>query len=414
MYDSNSHKILAKYQKGMPFEQQKSQRYDLSKGEVSLPCATLNLNSVKHNINWMQEFANFHNILLAPHGKTSLTPEIIQLQVEEGAWGITVANVQQAYVAKMAGAKRIIIANQVIGKSNFKLAAELMSDVELYICVDSISNIRALGQFFSQQSSPLNILIEYGVPHGRCGARTEAEVNDLVDELAQHSGLSLQGLEFYEGVIHGGNEEKEVQEFVSQVCDLFMRLDAKSTFNCQSPIITGAGSAWYDIVTQAFQSLPDRLTKIIRPGCYVSHDKGIYQTAQRKVLERISHSEQLSKFIENDLKSAIEVWAYAQSRPEPNRIIVALGKRDVAFDTELPMLERIYRDGERIEFNAQLAITKDVMDQHMFLEVPDDCPICVGDALVFSTSHPCITFDKWRHIAISENNIATHWMKTEF
>lgn len=398
----------------MPFEENKSQRYDLSKGEVSLPCATLNLNFVKHNINWMQEFADFHHVLLAPHGKTSLTPEIIQLQVEEGAWGITVANIQQAYVAKKAGAKRVIIANQIIGESNFKLAAELMVEVELYVCVDSVSNIRALATFFSQQVKPLNVLIEYGVPHGRCGVRTEAEVHDLVKELKQHSCLSLQGLEFYEGVIHGENEEQKVQQFVSQVCDLFLRLDAQSIFDCESPIISGAGSAWYDIVTQAFLSLPSRLRKIIRPGCYVSHDKGIYQTAQRKVIERLSHFDQLTNFIQNDLKSAIEVWAYAQSRPESNRIIVALGKRDVAFDTELPKLEKVYRDGKLIEFDGHLVVTKDVMDQHMFLEVPDDCPICVGDALVFSTSHPCITFDKWRHIAISENNIATHWMKTEF
>ena len=55
------------------------------------------------------------------------------------------------------------------------------------------------------------------------------------------------------------------------------------------------------------------------------------------------------------------------------------------------------------------------MDQHAFLSVSSDCDLQVGDVLVFSTSHPCLTFDKWRAVAISDDNDrVTHWVKTWF
>ena len=37
--------------------------------------------------------------------------------------------------------------------------------------------------------------------------------------------------------------------------------------------------------------------------------------------------------------SAIEVWAPVLSRPEPDRVIVGLGKRDVSYDAGLPVVD---------------------------------------------------------------------------
>jgi len=414
MCDSNFHDSINAYEKGLPAKAKKSQQYDLRKGEVSLPCATLIQDAIKHNVKWMQDFANQCGVLLAPHGKTSLTPEILKMQVDAGAWGIAVANIQQALVAKNAGAKHVLIANQLVGEANFELASKLMEDIELYVCVDSIPNVRALNSFFESHSRSLNVLLEIGVTGGRSGVRHKKDVHQLVAEIQSSDNLSFQGLEFYEGVIHGENEEEAIRQFIDNTCDIFIQLCSMSVFDTNNPIITGAGSAWYDLVIEAFQNITINSRKIIRPGCYVSHDKGIYQVAQDNVLKRIEKSNSFNVNIQSDLKSAIEVWAYAQSCPEKNLIIVNLGKRDVAFDTDLPSLERVYRNGQQIDVEVSSIKTIDIMDQHLFLKVNDDCQIDVGDTLVFSTSHPCITFDKWRFIAICENNIATHWVKPAF
>jgi D-serine deaminase-like pyridoxal phosphate-dependent protein len=36
------------------------------------------------------------------------------------------------------------------------------------------------------------------------------------------------------------------------------------------------------------------------------------------------------------------------------------------------------------------------MDQHAFMTVAAGIELRVGDIISFGTSHPCLTFDKWR------------------
>ena len=51
--------------------------------------------ALAHNHAWMRDFAAATGVLLAPHGKTTMAPQIFAQQLAAGAWGMTVANVQQ-------------------------------------------------------------------------------------------------------------------------------------------------------------------------------------------------------------------------------------------------------------------------------------------------------------------------------
>ena len=415
--ENNNQEKQFKIQKGMPAIQHNKPFYRLKNEEVSLPCATLKMSAVENNIAWMKNFAEIFHVQLAPHGKTSLTPAIITKQLEAGAWGMTMATIQQAFVAQQCGAKNIILANQLVGKANFELAYQLINQqqCQLYVCIDSLKNAQALADFFNDKKATLNVLLEFGVEGGRCGVRTSKQAFELAQFIHNSDSLSLQGIEFYEGVIHGDNEEQEIRDFLQTVSQLAIDFKQQALFNTEQPILTGAGSAFYDLVTEMMAGMPESFTKIIRPGCYISHDRGIYQTAQNLVRERLARSTILTETLPGDLVSAIEVWAYVQSRPEANKVIVNVGKRDVAFDADLPMLERVYRDGQLLDMETHNITTTAVMDQHMFMQVEENCPLEVGDIVVLSTSHPCITFDKWRYIGLTnQNDEVTEWVKTEF
>ena len=39
-----------------------------------------------------------------------------------------------------------------------------------------------------------------------------------------------------------------------------------------------------------------------------------------------------------------------------------------------------------------------MMDQHAFLDLAAADDLQVGDLLCFDICHPCLTFDKWRHL----------------
>src|SRR5437764_135832 len=55
------------------------------------PLLTLDHDAVEHNLRTMAHWCAHHGLLLAPHGKTTMAPQLFQRQLEYGAWGITAA-----------------------------------------------------------------------------------------------------------------------------------------------------------------------------------------------------------------------------------------------------------------------------------------------------------------------------------
>ncbi|MFZ3406472.1 amino acid deaminase [Vibrio chagasii] len=412
-YQKDCFVLTERGQKGRAVSQTENGVYRLVDEDISLPVAIIKQSALTNNLNWMQSFADHHQVKLSPHGKTSMTPDFFRQQLENGAWGITVATPAQAEIAAMAGAKRIIMANQLVGKTNMVIVEQLISefDVDFYCCVDSSVNVQQLNQYFANTKQTLKVLIEFGVPGGRCGCRSPQEVLELAQTIQDTPALSLAGIEVYEGVIHGDNAEQDIRTFLNQALSSVESLASDGLITGQ-PIITGAGSAWYDVVAECLANLTDYLA-IIRPGCYAIHDTGIYLDAQSKVLQRAQVNQGYACELGGDLESALEVWAYVISRPEPTKLVIGLGKRDVAFDAGLPIAERGYRNGEAISVKGLTATA--VMDQHTFVETDGSAEIEVGDMIAFSTSHPCLTFDKWRYIAISDDDYqVTNWVETCF
>src|SRR3954464_16092520 len=77
-----------------------------------LPVMTLRDSAIRNNIAVLAGFASAHGLLTAPHMKTHMAPALAARQLEAGAWGVTVASVQQARVAWESGIDRLIVANE--------------------------------------------------------------------------------------------------------------------------------------------------------------------------------------------------------------------------------------------------------------------------------------------------------------
>ncbi|MGK8933375.1 amino acid deaminase [Pluralibacter gergoviae] len=397
------HKASAMYQE--------AGRSNILREDVCLPAVVIKQRALDNNIRWMQSYADACGVLLAPHGKTTMTPAIFRRQAAGGAWAIGVGTAYQAKVAVGAGIPRVIIANQLIGRANMRAVSVLKahSQAAIYCCVDSLENARRLSDHFSAQDQVMDVLLELGIPGGRCGCRTTAEARALAQSISVLPGLRLAGVEFYEGVIHSGNDEADlavITPFLTRVL-AFVRalLDEKLLSDSEEVLLTGAGSVWYDIVAQRMRDagLPDNVRFAIRPGCYITHDRGVYQQSQMALRER----DALACTLGGDLASALELCAFVQSLPEPGLAIVGFGKRDVAFDTGLPQAVAHYREGIARPFAAGSMTTFDIMDQHAMVRYGEGVSLEVGDILVFSTSHPCITFDKWQKIYLIDDDYNT-------
>ena len=360
---------------------------------VSLPAAVVFDSALAANIAWMQRYADDHGAQLAPHGKTTMTPALFRRQLDAGAWGITLATAQQCAAAFEHGATRLLMANQLVGAPNMVIVAGLIERGADYCCVvDSTANVAALDGFFGERGLHLPVLVELGVPGGRCGVRDEVALAALVDAIAAAPAITLLGIEGYEGLIGGERAADDVRGYARRLVATLRGLMDAGAFADRKPIVTAAGSQWFDLIAEAFDQadLRERCTAILRPGCYVVHDHRSYRDAMSAVKAR--HPE-----LEGELQPALAVFAHVQSLPEPGLAVIAMGKRDISCDPDLPIPLQRHRPGEPAHPLRQCTVRK-VMDQHTMLVIPGDTELRVGDIVSFGASHPCLTFDKWRQV----------------
>jgi D-serine dehydratase len=376
--------------------------WNLLREDLSLPAAVLYAERIEHNLRWMQQFVERYRLKLAPHGKTTMAPRLFQRQLEAGAWGITLATATQAHAAWRGGVRRILLANQLVGRRNMAIVAGLLADptVEFFCCVDSVAGVDQLGRFFRATGRRLNVLLELGVAGGRTGVRDAVQEQAVLAAVAAWPDcLALAGIELYEGVL---TTEDGVRALLQRAVALTDRLLAQAAFGRSPAILTGAGSAWYDVVAEEFSrsgSSADRLELVLRPGCYLTHDIGIYKKAQTEIFARNPIARQMGE----GLLPALQLWAYVQSIPEPRRAILGLGKRDCSFDSGFPEPARHFRPGwsapRPVEASEGWEVTG-LMDQHGYLQIGAGDDIQVGDMIAFDISHPCLTFDKWRQVLV--------------
>ena len=373
--------------------------WNLLREDLSLPSAVLCEDRLRHNLEWMQQFVNAYGVKLAPHGKTTMAPKLFEMQLKGGAWGITLATAPQTEVAYQHGVRRVLMANQLIGKANMAIISRLLEDTafEYYCLVDSVAQIDLLGAFYAARGQRLDVLLELGVEGGRTGVRDEKQLNAALAALDRwKNSLALSGIEIYEAVL---DDESLIRAFLDRAVAVTRKLANARRFRREPVLLSGAGSAWYDVVADVFKSaaLEDAVEVVLRPGCYLTHDAAMYREAQMKVMRRNSIAHQMQA----GLLPALQIWAYVQSIPEPETAIVAMGKRDASFDAGLPIAAQQYRPGDTApKLTPSHWLLTRMMDQHAFLKIGQNDDLQVGDMVAFDISHPCLTFDKWRALLV--------------
>ena len=394
-----SNKGLGAMSEAMTSQQIAAQHWNLLHEDLSLPTAVLYEEKLAHNLAWMQQFIQAYGLKLAPHGKTTMAPKLFARQLQTGAWGITLATSQQTRVAYEHGVRRVLMANQLVGKQNMETISSLLRDAtfEYFCLVDSPRQVEQLGAFFAAHQQRLNVLIELGVEGGRTGVRDPRQLEALLDSLHRcRESIAVCGIELYEGIL---DDEASIRNYLRRAVEVAAKLAKAGRFHRNPAILSGAGSAWYDVVAEEFSAaqVAVPVEVVLRPGCYLTHDVGVYREAQKKIQTR----NPIAQKMRSSLLPALQLWAYVQSVPEKDKAILTLGKRDAAFDAGLPMPALHYRPGESAPqacpIHWQLVR---MMDQHAYMKIAEGDDVRVGDMVGLDISHPCLTFDKWRYLPV--------------
>ncbi|NNM47706.1 amino acid deaminase [Knoellia koreensis] len=381
----------------LPLRELGSRGWNVARGDLSLPVTTLRAEALTHNIETMAEYCRRRGVSLAPHGKTTMSPQLFQRQLDAGAWGITAGTPGQVQVMRRFGVQRVFLANELVERQALEwVAAELSQDedFDFYCLVDSVDTVAAMDEVLHDRlgSRRLNVLVELGLAGGRTGTRSVSEALAVSGAVVDASTLRLAGVETFEGLAASSASPDDiaaVDRLLGSVRDVVQQiLEQRAPSPTEEFLVTAGGSVFFDRVVEILGSWPDQpqVRVVLRSGCYVSHDHGRYQRLS-PLDGRRAPSEDLC------LENALEAWGVVLSRPEPTQVIVGSGKRDLPYDVELPIPLRVHRaDGEVFDLTGA-SVTK-LMDQHAFLTVPESVSLEPGDIVAFGLSHPCAAFDR--------------------
>ncbi len=391
-----------------------AQGWCLLAGDLLLPALVLKESALAHNAALMARWCEAHGVSLAPHGKTTMSPELFARQLAAGAWAITAATTSHVRVYRRFGVPRVVLANQVVEPAAIRwIAGELAADpsFELLCLVDSRASVAALSAAWPARGAaaarPLPVLVELGIPGARTGCRSVADALAVADAVAASPALVLAGVEAFEGVVasddlprrRGGRRPPG-----RRLWALAAALDGRDGHDGrglgpgrEELVVSIGGSTWFDRVLAAPRPrspAPARL--VLRSGCYLTHDSGLYHRLSpldgRRRRPRAA-------------TTLLEVWGVVLSRPEPTRAVVGLGKRDVSHDVELPvpLLAATPGDGVPVrDVRGRLRVVA-LNDQHAWVDLPPEDSLAVGDLVGCGISHPCTTLDKWRLIPVVDD-----------
>ena len=379
------------------------QGWSLFDGRFLLPTMVLHEAALAHNIALIADYCRTNGVSLAPHGKTTMSPDIFERQLAAGAWAMTVATPWQARVAATIGVPRIMLANEVTDAGGIDWLATTLrgGGPEVSCWVDSVAGVELLDARLGGRDDRLPVLVEVGLPGGRGGLRTLEAALAVAARVRESLALRIAGVAWFEGIAEGADQparDAAVRRLIGLAREVAVAIDPGMVADgARELILTGGGSHYLDIVVEGLTApLGTRLPArgVLRSGGTVSHDDGGYDLVSPFGSVRSSGGPQL--------RPALEVWAPVLSMPEAGRAIVGAGKRDLPHDGAPPVVRAVrHHTGPIRPMGPRpwLRVTK-LNDQHAYLELEAGHELAVGDLVALGVRHPCMAFDRWRFVPV--------------
>ncbi|WP_096439572.1 alanine racemase [Alteribacter populi] len=173
------------------------------------PSLLLDINQMKRNIERMVWSANKNGVNLRPHIKTHKSVEIARLEIEAGAYGITVATLSEAELFVKAGFKDILLAFPLVGKQKVDRLAALCQESKVIASVDDEYQAFLLQESAEAKGIEIEVWMKVNSGLNRCGVESGKEALTLAQGIRQYGSLKLTGIYTHAGHAYGFTEKTE-------------------------------------------------------------------------------------------------------------------------------------------------------------------------------------------------------------
>lgn len=235
--------------------------------ELDTPALCVDLDKLENNLARMGSYVQQHGLKLRPHAKTHKIPEIARMQIDSGAYGLTIAKSTEAAVMAEAGIDHLLMAYPVYGAQKLKRLTEIArKGTHLTIAIDDANTLQPLAEAAAAAGVTFDILAELNVGMNRCGLAAPEDLLALAQAIDRAPGVRFAGLNLYPGHISAKPEEQQEHlRAVDECASSVIQQLAASGLACE--VVSGGSTP------TAFQSHHVRSLTEIRPGTYVFNDR---------------------------------------------------------------------------------------------------------------------------------------------
>jgi D-serine deaminase-like pyridoxal phosphate-dependent protein len=281
---------------------------------LDTPCLLVHGEVVVRNLARMSEYCKEHQLALRPHTKTHKSRRIAQLQLEQGATGLTVAKPGEAH--EMSALKiELLLAYPPVTPASLRTIRELSANCNILVALDSLQSAENLASALDGASQKVGVLVDIDVGLHRTGVQSPAESLTIAKFVDHDSRLSLEGMFCYPG--HVWQLPNEQSSALSEV-EASLREHTVKWHQAGLDVKRVSGGS----TPTAYQThLAPRVTEI-RPGTYVFNDMNTVRGGF------CSLEDCAARFLTTVISTSV-----------PDQIVIDAGSKTVASDRCIPAVD---------------------------------------------------------------------------
>jgi len=350
--------------------------------QLETPCIVIDLKQTEENIAKMQSIADKYHTKLRPHIKTHKMPLFANMQLSNGAVGITCAKVSEAEVMADGGAQDIFIGYPMVGDFRIKRAIALTKRIKrLILAVDSMECAQALNESARQADIILEIRLEIDTGAKRTGVLREKSVELAVD-ISKMSNLRLTGIYTFKSLIY--QNEPTLDKHIAGV----------EEGDLMKQLANDMKAAGVDIIDISAGSTPtgEEVAKTgnvneIRPGTYIFKDFMLYKEGVAKLDE-----------------IAARIYSTVVSTPSKEYAVIDGGTKTFPMDIMLDLEPYHYPGYAIIEGNDDLQLRRMNEEHGIITSISGTTGLKVGDKISLIPLHVCTAINMQNKVYLYDGN----------